>query len=238
VKAVLMNSADKLPGWNNGQQIVNGVITTTQALDYAMGAGRMNLNTAFTQYTTSACITTYPGIFSTGFNLQVANTGWAYGTATLGGTNNYTFANLLFAGQQIVVTSDWFRNQIWNSTTNDYVDVAQAELDLMVFQVLTGGSNQLVAESISPVSTTQELYFTLQNTGTYMIEVGYSTNLFDFSGSYDTQNYGLAWSVQDVPEPGTNLLLLAGGAVFFLTFRSRYRFGWHNHWDRVSSLLK
>ena len=220
VKAVLMNSADKLPGWNNGQQSVNGVITTTQALDYAMGAGRMNLNTAYTQYTTSACVTTYPGIFSSSFNLQIANVGWGYGTALLGGTNYYTFANQLLAGQQIAVTAAWLRNQIWNSATNDYVDVAQAELDLMVYQILSGGTNQLIAQSISPVSTTQELYFQLQNTGTYMIDVGYSTNLFDFSGDYNTQDYGLAWSVEDVPEPSTYMMLTMGlGAL--LAFHKR-----------------
>jgi len=212
LKAVLMNSADKLPGWDNGQQMVNGVITTTQALDYTMGAGRMNLGTAFTQYTTSACVTTYQGISWTGLNLQVANVGWAYGTVLLGGSNNYTFANQLFAGQQIAVTSDWFRSQNWNSATNDYVDVAQAELDLMIYQVLSGGSDILVAESISPVSTTQELYFQVPSTGTYMIDVGYSTNLFDFSGSYATQDYGLAWSVEDVPEPSSIMLIGLGGA--------------------------
>lgn len=223
VKAVLMNSADKLSGWNNGQQLVNGVITTTQALDYAMGAGRMNLDTAFTQYTTSACVTTYQGISWTGLNLQVANVGWAYGTVLLGGSNNYTFANQLFAGQQIAVTSDWLRNQVWNSVTNDYVDVAQAELDLMIYQVLSGGSDLLVAESISPVSTTQELYFQIPNTGTYMIDVGYPTNLFDFSDGYAAQDYGLAWSVEDVPEPSSIMLIGLGGILLATLRRKRMK---------------
>jgi hypothetical protein len=216
IKAVLMNSADKLPGWNNGQQIVNGVITTTQALDYAMGAGRMNLNTAFTQYTSSAVVTTSGGISLSGFNESVDNIGWAYGTVLLGGVNNYTLASDLFAGQQVAVTLDWLRSQTWNSQTSDYVDLAQAELDLMVYQVLSGGTDQLVAESISPVSTTQELYFALPNSGTYTIEVNYPMNLFDFSGNYDSQNYGLAWSVSGVPEPGSMMLFVAGGSLILL----------------------
>jgi subtilisin family serine protease len=42
VRAVLMNSADKIAGWDNGQQSVSGVITTTQSLDWNLGAGRLN----------------------------------------------------------------------------------------------------------------------------------------------------------------------------------------------------
>ncbi len=215
VKAVLMNSADKLSGWDNGQQITNGVITTTQALDYAMGAGRMNLNAAFTQYTTSADVTTANGVSSSGFTDSVENTGWGYGTALKGVSNNYQLTSQLFAGQEMAVTLAWMRSQSWISATSDYVDLAQAELDLMVYQVLGSSSDQLVAESISPVSTTQELYFTLQNTGTYLIQVGYSTNLFDLSGNYASQDYGIAWAVTGVPEPGT-LLLLGLGALFLM----------------------
>ena len=51
IKAVLLNSADKIPGWDNGQTFSSGVVTTTQALDYSSGAGRMNLARAYTQYT-------------------------------------------------------------------------------------------------------------------------------------------------------------------------------------------
>jgi len=86
IKAVLMNSADKLSGWDNGQHIVDGVITTTQALDWAMGAGRMNLNEAFSQYTTSAVITTGSGISQTEFTAPIESVGWAFGTAALGVT--------------------------------------------------------------------------------------------------------------------------------------------------------
>ena len=45
IKAVLMNSADKIPGWNNGEiPHPNGFggVRTTQSLDYNSGAGAMN----------------------------------------------------------------------------------------------------------------------------------------------------------------------------------------------------
>ncbi len=219
IKAVLLNSAEKLSGWNNGQQMLNGVITTTQALDWAMGAGRMNLNAAFSQYTTQAYVTTSPGLSYSGFNLSVANTGWGYGTALLSGINSYTLASQLFAGQQLAVTLDWMRSRSWNATLGDYVDIAQAELDLMIYKTLVGGGEQLVAESISPVSTTQELYFQLADSGNYEIRVGYSTNLFDLPGGYSSQNYGIAWNVTGVPEPGSMVLFLSGGTLIFLRLR-------------------
>jgi hypothetical protein len=219
VKAVLMNSADKLPGWNNGQQIQQGVITTMQALDWAMGAGRMNLNAAFTQYTTAAYVTTSSGLSYSGFNLSVASTGWGYGTALLGGVNDYTLAHELFAGQQIAVTLDWLRDRSWSSSLGDYVDLAQAELDLMIYQLMPGGADQLVAESISPVSTTQELYFQLTASGNYEIKVGYSTNLFELSGSYASQNYGIAWNVSSIPEPRSIVLFLSGAVIVLVRLR-------------------
>ena len=120
------------------------------------------------------------------------------------------------------MTLAWLRDQTWNNTISDYVDVAQAELDLMVYQVLGGGSDQLVAQSISPVSTTQELYFQLLSTGTYMVEVSYSTNLFDLSGTYASQEYGLAWSVAGIPEPETLFLVVLGGiAMMFSRHHSK-----------------
>ena len=58
IKATMLNSADKLhfgsfsDNWTNGQNSYvsgSGLITTTQALDYAMGAGSLNLDKAYDQ---------------------------------------------------------------------------------------------------------------------------------------------------------------------------------------------
>jgi hypothetical protein len=227
IKSVLMNSADKIAGWNNGQQISAGIITTTQALDWAMGAGRLNLNEAFEQYVYG---TRGIPINASGLGVSVFSKGWDYGTVAMGMGNDYLLADQLFAGQQISVTLDWLRRREWDSrlgTSGDYLDIAQAQLDLMVYRILEG-DDQLVARSISPVSTTQSLYFAVNDPGAYRIHVGYSTNLFDLSGSYNSQDYGIAWSVGTVPEPGTILLFLTGGA-FLLWRRGLVSFcGWRN----------
>ena len=51
IKAVLMNSADRFAGWSNGLHKLGGLLVTTQSLDFAVGAGRLDLSTAYTQYT-------------------------------------------------------------------------------------------------------------------------------------------------------------------------------------------
>ena len=233
IKAVLMNSADKLPGWDNGQHIVDGVITTTQALDWAMGAGRMNLNEAFSQYTTSAVITSGSGISQTRFTAPIESVGWAFGTVSLGGHNDYQFLNQLLGGQQLSVTLAWMRDRIWNSQIADYVDVAQAELDLMIYRITSDGE-QLIAQSISPVGTVQELSFLLGDPGTYGIRVGYSTNLFDFSGTYAMQDYGLAWSAQGVPEPGVWALFVTAAGVLLFYSRKKFASGWLGQRDQAT----
>lgn len=233
ITAVLMNSADKLPGWDNGQQIVDGVITTTQALDWAMGAGRMNLNAAFAQYTTSAVITTGSGMSQTGFTAPIESVGWAFGTASLGGHNDYQFLNQLFGGQQLSVTLAWMRDRTWNSQIADYVDVAQAELDLMIYRITSDGE-LLIAQSISPVGTVQELSFLLSDPGTYGIRVGYSTNLFDFSGAYAVQDYGLAWLAQGVPEPGGWALFVTAAGVLLFYSRKKIASGWLDQRDQAT----
>jgi len=231
IRSVLMNSADKLPGWDNGQRIEGGVITTTQALDWAMGAGRMNLNDAFAQFTTSAVVTTAGGFSQSGFTTPVASTGWAFGTALMGGHNDYQLVSNLLGGQQISVTLSWMRDRVWNEAIADYLDRAQAELDLLVYKVLEG-DDLLVARSISPLSTTQHLYFGITDPGTYRISVSYSTNLFDLAGGYDQQAYGLAWSVAGVPEPSTWILAVLGTLVLVWRLRTNPSSSWQARGNR------
>ena len=79
IKANLLNSADKTVGWTNGQADDGfGVIRTTQSLDWALGAGQVNLDTAFDQYT--AGTQDVPGLG--GGNVQTI--GWDYATIAAG----------------------------------------------------------------------------------------------------------------------------------------------------------
>ncbi len=57
---LVLNSATKTPGWTNHSTMVNGVLTTTQGLDWNAGAGALNLNRAYDQYLSGT--TDVPGL--------------------------------------------------------------------------------------------------------------------------------------------------------------------------------
>jgi subtilase family protein len=225
IKAVLMNSADKPTDWNNGQFTNgNGVIFTSQALDYSFGAGMLDLNQAWTQYTGGTTdvldITGKPTLGGG----SVQTTGWAFGHITHipGGTAtvDYTFNAAASAGSILSATLDWYSNELTTETADGLVPKYGSfdNLDLSVF-LLGGGSPQLVAESASLYNSVQELYFALPQSGTYMLEVSENTYLWNFTKD-TTTDYGLAWSTTAVPEPASAALLAAGMA---LLLRRRHR---------------
>jgi hypothetical protein len=208
VKAVLMNSADKIPGWNNGQTLVNGVITTTQALDYNSGAGALDLNQAFTQYTGGEA-----DILGEPTSATVLPIGWLYAHATVGGPpNKYVIAGPQTAGSTLTATLDWYATEHLDTTTLTATYGSLDELDLQVWSTdATGLPQTLIAQSIAQDNTVQHLYFQLPTDGDYLLEVvddGATWNLDPAPTTGD--DFGLAWNITPVPEPTGAAILLLG----------------------------
>jgi len=218
IKAVLMNSATKLPGWDNGQQTgSNGVVTTTQALDWSQGAGMLNLNRAFNEYVNGTA-----GLSGTAGG-TIANTGWDLSSLTLStapGTvahNDYTFQLALQAGSMLDVTLDWFRDlsdPVFTDNADptlqslDTTDEGLANLDL---EIWNSDFTKLYAVSDSLYNNVQELHFELPDTGGYAVRVDYEGNVF---GSGTAETYGLAWEVTDaIPEPSVAALIALAGCM-------------------------
>jgi hypothetical protein len=208
IKAVLMNSATKLAGWNNGQTTnPAGVVTTTQALDWSQGAGQLNLNAAYDQYLSGT--QDVPG---TGGG-TVASIGWDYGTLTILGHNDYPIQATLHGGTLLDVTLDWFRdcasptldsNQSLVVSNNGF-----ANLDL---EIWNAGFTHLYAVSDSLYNSVQELHFVLPADGQYGIRVDYTGQMF---GTPQAEPYGLAWDDSGAtPEPATVWLLAAAACGF------------------------
>lgn len=223
VKSVLLNSASKPLGWNNGQMTIDGVLTTTQALDYDYGAGSLNLSRAYDQYVSGN--RDVVGLLS-GSTASVLPIGWDLGTITLGDTTAYDFTVADPLETTLNVTLSWNRSRIWDQALDngngDYRDVAQADLDLSVWDITTAGTATLIARSASLVNTTEHLSFALPALGQYRVAVDYDQNLFDLTpagSSYTTQEYGLAWAV--VPEPSTAALAAVGIAGIWCCRRRR-----------------
>jgi hypothetical protein len=212
VKSVLMNSADKTAGWSNGQvSHANGLggVSTTQALDWAVGAGRMNLDQAFDQYLTAG---TRDVLGLANGNLgTVSAVGWDYGNVALGGSNLYSIGSMLQGNSLFNVTLNWFRNRAFDPISLSATDLAQANLTLRVRDLLT---NSIISESSSLYNTAEHLSFLLPRTSQYGIEVLYGNNTF--GGSLGT-NYGLAWSgsasATAVPEPSSLALLIVSSGM-------------------------
>lgn len=206
MKAVLMNSAAKTTGWNNGQVAHpngNGGVLTTQGLDNRVGAGRMDLDRAFEQllWGTNDVAGTGQG------NLGVVDRiGWDFGLVAQGTDNDYLIGPILPAGSRINATLDWFRDRIIVSQTS-YNDVSYDNLDLQLWEAIGGVATNLIAESKSLYNNAEHFSFLLPRTSQYLLRVQWTSELFDFIGDTNSEHYGLAWFVA-VPEPGTLALLL------------------------------
>ena len=217
IKAVLLNSADKLPGWNNGQSMINGVLTTSQGLDSTLGAGALNVSRAADNYLNGAFD---PQVVGSAF---VGPKGWDLSTVTAGSPNIYDLGQLT-AGQTLTATLDWFADDTYDSTSNTPSINRFANLDLEVLENLGPNDTQEIALSDALYNNVQQLSFTLNDTADYELEVVYAGVQFDSTiypvdalNPGDSEEYGLAWSNVLVPEP-VELALIA---PLFLLFRRR-----------------
>ncbi len=207
VKSLLLTAADKTASWTNGQATVTEsgttFVQTTQSLDWAAGAGRMNLDRTFDLQLTGQTDVSGTG---TGVLGSVAGHGWDFGNAVRLVNNDYLLPSLE-PGSSLTASLSWMRNV--SSSTLD--DLAQANLDLSLWQLDDlGGFTTLVGRSASLYNTVEHLHLTLPAGDRYGLRVEYPTNSFDLTpgqvwgDASNPQTYGLAWSgVVAVPEPST-----------------------------------
>jgi subtilisin family serine protease len=219
VKSVLMNSADRITGWNNGQVAHSnglGGVKTTQALDWVSGAGKINLDEAFDQYLMAG--TRDVSGLGSGDLGAVSSVGWDLGNVDIGGSNLYRIGGLLEANSTFNVSLNWFRDRLFNTTNNTVSDIAQADLTLRVIDLTT---SSVISESLSLYNTSELLSFVLPRTSQYGIEVVYGGTTF---GSDLDVNYGLAWSgTAHVPDYGSSLGCVSVGLLLLGAIKRRQR---------------
>ena len=240
IKAALMASAGKADGWNNGQRSVGGVITTTQALDPATGAGLLDLAAAYRVYVGEPTsiqfgdviyvfdgIGTTLGVSGSGGGTGLEARGWDLGSVsgqtsgTSGTMNTYAFAQPFTAGRdEFTATLTWFADRTLGDTLDSALDAALADLTLQLIRTDAPGGAKLVAQSIAPYGSTEFLRLTVPETGSYALRVLGLDPVYNITGSPLDTAYGLAWSVVVVPEPST-WALLAGAAAVVLPRRCR-----------------
>ncbi len=225
MKAVLMNSADKTLGWDNGQAPhPNGLggVLTTQGLDNRVGTGALNLTTAYDQFLSGT--TDVTDILSG--NLGVVNDiGWDFGQVVEGVTNDYFFAAPLDAGSMFTATLTWFRDRRINDF-NTVFDDSYDDLNLELWSVVDGSIDSLISESSSLYNNSEHFSFALPANGDYALRVRWQSEVFDRIADANQELYGLAWSSVAglgsvaIPEPSTIALVIAALSAFVL--RRRY----------------
>jgi hypothetical protein len=199
IKASLLNAAAKIPGWNNGETPHpngNGGVVTSQALDYASGAGALDMNRTYTQYLLGQ--TDIAGTTG-GSTPQVK--GWDYANATLGGNTNVVITTPLLGGSEFRATLTWFRDRTYINSSSQS-DNGFANLNL---QVWNSTYTTLYSESSSLFNEVEHLTFNLPATGTYGLRVAYPGNQF---GALSSEEFGLAWWGIEVPEPSSLVLFM------------------------------
>jgi hypothetical protein len=228
VKSVLLNSADKITGWSNGQSLVAGVITTTQSLDYTSGAGRMNLDTAYEQYvrrSSGGLAGTTDVAGTAGGDLgNVATVGWDFGQVALNATNRYFIDTQVQTGTDMAVTLSWFADNNPGSLADFSGNAYQrySDLNVRVFQFDNLTNRNIIgtiAESRSLYNPVEHLFFNVASGGFFGVEVRHNGYHWNFPGGTPGEQYGLAWS--SIPEPAMTVLLGFSCVVGLVSFRRR-----------------
>lgn len=218
LKSILLTGADKTPGWSNGQAATNGVITTTQSLDWVVGAGRMNLDRSY-----DIQINGQAGVAgtNTGYQGTMAAAGWDFGAAAVGVNNDYAIGGRLLGGSTFTTTLSWLRERTSTFLNGNIAgaDVAQADLNLSLWMLGVDSTfESVVAQSVSLYNVVEHLSFSLPVTGYYGLRVSYAGNTFDLTPGQtwgaptNRQTYGVAWA-------GTGL---AGDQVAFRMQTNRF----------------
>jgi autotransporter-associated beta strand protein len=202
IKAVMMNSADKTANWSNAQALTGDTMRTTQALDFAVGSGRMNLDQTFRQYASAGSQLLAAGASNT----ELATTGWARGNLDRPvpaneATNDYFIAGPQTAFSELNVTLSWLANRgIIDLTAGTTNEVGFHDLRLEVWRYDPSAGNALlskVAESDARFIANEHLSFLLPQAGNYMLRVaragGAAGQVYSFAGDTTNTEYGLAW---------------------------------------------
>jgi hypothetical protein len=198
MKAVLLNSADKMQGILGMERTVlrmDGLNWSQTAaaldpeipLDIQMGAGHLNAKRAYQQFT--------PGESDPG---EIPLIGWDFhGQTNPAAPNVYSFNQLLFEGDYVSATLAWDRVVQLNTTTaplnqyktgDTFTDQGFANLDIHVLPAGSTSISQAIASSTSTSQNVEHIFTRIPATGSYVIWIELASTL-PVTGA----NYGLAW---------------------------------------------
>jgi hypothetical protein len=206
IKSVIMAGSDATVGWNNGQNVLN---VTTQALDTTTGAGALNLLTA---------ADVYLGQTRGSNGGTVGQNGWALTSVNLGQAVEFIIDQTFNDQTSITVALNWFAVRDFNDVTLGQ-DIAFNNLDLEVWKLDSNNHFiEKVGSSQTTYNNTEFLRLTTLSSGQYAMRVMFTGQVYDTTGSINSETFALAWT--SIPEPN-GFILIAFGSVFMLCYRRR-----------------
>lgn len=205
MRSVLMASARATPGWENGQELVGGVVQTQQVLDHATGAGALDLTRALELYALHT--TDLPGSHG-GTVSSVA--GWDFGAVEIGMVNDYVLASPLDPMSELTVSLNWFTHQALDETSALIQENSArfADLNLEVWTLENNEFSELYATSNSLYNNTEFLRLLLADGGEFGFRVVFDDWVYNATTGFDSEEYAVAWSVVVIPEPASLMLAL------------------------------
>lgn len=240
MKAVLMNSADKVKDTGDGRllgmekTILDTNVDTNNPngknwlqsdaatskwipLDDQMGTGQLNASRALTQFK--------GGEWDSINSAEVPMIGWDWGLTTgAGDMNKYILDMPLIGGSYISITLAWDREIQLNDTvtSNGQYDIGESftnlgltDMDLYLFRKGATDLSENIWASHSLVDSIEHIFFQIPETGEYEFWV------HQFDEPLDSQFYSVAWWAKPVPEPSSIILLLLGTGILYLRFRHK-----------------
>lgn len=215
IQSVLQTAARPTVGWDNGtRRDDQGVWRTVQSLDWAAGAGALDLDRSYHQYTdgTTDLAGTAGG--------DVQSVGWDFANVEKDGFVEYRI-NQSLSGEFRSTLNWWVdRTATFGAWGVDYQLLGAAEnsfvnLDLELWRLTGGGpaGRELIGSSESLYNNTELLSLSLEE-GSYALRVLWTGVNFDVLGTADEVDFGLAWWAQPAPEPASLLLWAIAGVAF------------------------
>jgi Subtilase family len=202
MKAVLLNSADKIQDTGNGLRL--GMTRTMLAknnrdwteseasrdaaipLDYQLGAGQLHAFRAYQQFS--------PGQYN--LTPKVPPIGWDYQTIATGGYRDYPIDQPLAASSWVSITLAWDRLVELEDTNQnkeydvgeEFVDRGLNRLDLYLMRTEENNIDRSLWSSTSSIDSVQHIFHQIRDPGKYKIRVQFRQAV-----NLPTQSYALAW---------------------------------------------
>lgn len=208
IKSVIMAGARETEGWDNGQTDQAGVITTSQSLDYATGAGALDLEASATVYLLSPTA----DVDGLGGG-QISASGWDFGALGLAGSNDYIFDIAFDEPIQLTISLNWFSGTKIDEQTDFGESLSFANLNLELWLLSEGVFTSKVAESNSIYNNSEFLRLDLFTSGYYGLRVvfpnGFITRMNRPRSLRNTASPGMRgqWKPCRSREPSCSLFL-------------------------------